>query len=341
MNHVHQHTVDKTLTSIFFGGGTPSLMSSRLVGDILAHAEKLWGFAPSIEITLEANPNSFEAQKFKEFRHAGVNRLSIGVQSFDEKALKYLGRAHSKEEALTALSTAEKLFEEYSFDLIYARTDQSVAAWQQELKQALPFARNHLSLYQLTIEPGTSFATQHARGTLTIPDNDQGATFYEATQDIMNAHGLPLYEVSNHARPGSESQHNLTYWRSQDYAGIGPGAHGRLRQSGETFETKTYKLPETWTKHVKAQGHGFQTWDAIEPAIRAREALMMGLRLKEPLKEDAFRAVTGVSLTDAVKHENIPMLVEEGYLIQTEESLATTLKGKLCLNAVLGALVKV
>lgn len=267
----------RTLGSIFFGGGTPSLMPPATVAAIIDAAVAYWKPAPDIEITLEANPSSVEAARFADIAQAGVNRVSLGLQALDDDALAFLGRAHSVREGLAALDVAQAQFARTSFDLIYALPGQSVSGWQAELARALAFGTGHLSFYQLTIEPGTRFATLVAQGNLAPPDPDHGADLYEATQALTDAAGLPAYEVSNHARVGQESRHNLTYWRMDDYAGIGPGAHGR--RGG--LATVRHKKPENWIAAVTRNGHGLQSEDLLKADERLTEALLMGLRLRE------------------------------------------------------------
>lgn len=269
------------VASIFFGGGTPSLMQPATVAAILDHIGKLWTMAPGAEITLEANPNSVEAERFAGYRAAGVNRVSIGVQSLRDDELRRLGRLHSVAEARTAVDIARRTFERYSFDLIYARPGQTVDAWRQELREALAMAGGHLSLYQLTIEPDTPFADLHARGKLIVPDADAALGLYALTQDMMGEAGLPAYEISNHAVPGEESRHNLLYWRYGAYAGVGPGAHGRIDCGGRRSATVTERNPERWVERVEDAGHGFIEETALTAAQQADELLLMGLRLTE------------------------------------------------------------
>ena len=266
-------TKGRTLASVFFGGGTPSLMPPETVAAILDRVRALWPAAPDIEITLEANPGASEAARFRAFRDAGVNRLSIGVQALDDAALQFLGRKHSAAEALAAVERAASIFDRFSFDLIYARPDQSVADWQAELARALSFAGEHLSVYQLTIEPGTAFHTAYQRGDFALPEEDTAADLYETTRDFLGAAGLHAYEISNHARPGAESRHNLTYWRYGDYAGIGPGAHGRLMLGARKFATCQQRLPETWLADVEASGCGEAERTVLDPAERGREKI--------------------------------------------------------------------
>ena len=275
--HEARELPGRRLGSIFFGGGTPSLMPPETVAAVIEAAEQHWGFEPGVEITLEANPSSVEAARFADIASAGVNRVSLGLQALDDDALRFLGRAHGVDEGLAALDTAQRAFARASFDLIYARPDQDLAAWEAELTRALSFGTEHLSLYQLTIEPGTRFATLFEKGELEAYDPDAAADLFEATRALTRAAGLPAYEVSNHARPGAESRHNLTYWRYSDYAGIGPGAHGR--RGG--MATVRHKKPENWLAAIARNQHGMQIEDPLDRHDRGVEALVMGLRLAE------------------------------------------------------------
>ncbi len=283
----------RTVTSIFFGGGTPSLMQPSTVSAILDAVGKHWTIAPGAEVTLEANPTSVEATRFKGYRAAGVNRVSLGVQSLDDASLKSLGRLHSAREALDAVAIARSVFDRYSFDLIYARPRQTPAEWATELKQAIAEAAEHLSLYQLTIEPDTPFHTLHAAGRLTIPGDDDARALYDMTQEICENAGLPAYEISNHARPGAECRHNLVYWRGYEYAGIGPGAHGRLDIDGYRHAIATEQRPEAWLMRVESLGHGIVTDDLLTREERADEFLLMGLRLTEGIDPQRYAAVAG------------------------------------------------
>ena len=291
MKHEAALSPNRPVGSIFFGGGTPSLMPPTTVTALIAAAEAHWGFTPDVEITLEANPSSVEAARFADLAAAGVNRVSLGLQSLDEQALVFLGRAHGVQEGLAALDTAQRHFARVSFDLIYARPNQSLISWTGELSQALGFGTEHLSLYQLTIEPGTRFATLVTQGQFVPADPDHGADLFELTRELTAAAGLPAYEISNHAKAGCESRHNLTYWRYGDYAGIGPGAHGR--RGG--LATVRHKKPENWLAAIERNGHGLRSEDALLPAERAREALLMGLRLGEgvDLERIAVRCKVG------------------------------------------------
>ena len=329
----------RPLGSIFFGGGTPSLMDPQTVADLIADATTLFDPLPSLEITLEANPTSVEAARLRAFRDAGVNRASLGVQSLDERALRLLGRQHSGPQAVAALALARETFPRVSFDLIYARPGHTVAAWQAELHQALSLCADHLSLYQLTIEPGTGFEALHRRGELVLPDDDTAAALYEATTEACAAHGLLPYEISNLARPGAESRHNLAYWRYQDYAGIGPGAHGRLMLGADLVATRRHRAPEPWAERVERDGHGSTAEERIPAADRAREMLLMGLRLTEGIDAARFLARTGISLVEALDPDTLDRGQDAGYLTFTGGRLEATAEGRLRLDALLAELV--
>jgi oxygen-independent coproporphyrinogen-3 oxidase len=321
--------------TIFFGGGTPSLMSGKSLARILETVAALWPMANDPEITLEANPASADAARFADYCAAGVNRVSLGVQALNDADLKKLGRLHDRAEAVAALDLAMRTFDRVSLDLIYARPDQSDAQWREELKQALGFGTSHLSLYQLTIEPETPYALLHRNGQLHIPDEDIAAGLYETTQDLTAAAGLPAYEISNHARPGEESRHNLIYWRYGDYAGVGPGAHGRLSVNGQRTATAAIKLPERWRDTVAKAGHGYSEMTEISDDEAAREHLLMNLRLGEGLDLAAYEA-RWHTRPDAAK---IAALVEQGMLAQDGDVLTATPQGRLLLNAVIAALL--
>jgi putative oxygen-independent coproporphyrinogen III oxidase len=332
-------TRGRVLTSIFFGGGTPSLMAPATVAAILERAAGLWRLAPDIEITLEANPNSVEAARFQDIAIAGVNRLSLGVQALDDASLRFLGRGHDRTEALAALSLARHHFPRFSFDLIYARPGQTRGAWQTELRQALDLVGDHLSLYQLTIESGTAFATRHARGDFVLPDDEEAGDLYEMTQDLLDAAGLPAYEVSNHARPGDESRHNLAYWRYRDYLGIGPGAHGRLTVGDVKHATANHRAPETWLAAVERDGDGMATRVALDPRERIEEMTMMGLRLAAGIAHADFHAETGQAFDAAFDRRRLGDLLTGGFLTLDEAGLRATPAGRQRLNAVLGRLL--
>ncbi len=329
----------RRLTSIFFGGGTPSLMAPETVAALIEDARTLFDAAPDLEITLEANPTSVEARRLHQFRQAGVNRISLGVQALDDRALAFLGREHSATQARAALDTARSLFPRLTFDLIYARPEQTIAAWRQELATALQLADDHLSLYQLTIETGTRFEALYRKGAFTLPDNDTAAALYEATTELTQAHGMVAYEVSNYARPGSESQHNLTYWRYADYLGIGPGAHGRL-SFGDTLQaTRRHRAPEPWAERVESTGTGQTSEENLTPHDRAQEMLLMGLRVREGIDLQRFHARTGMTLDNAVDQGVLAQALHEGYLTRTTHTVSATPEGRLRLEALLAALV--
>jgi len=321
----------RTVTSIFFGGGTPSLMSAATVGAVLDAIDRLWVVEPGAEITLEANPSSVEAARFGGYRAAGVNRVSLGVQSLDDTQLRALGRLHTAEEARAAIDVARSTFERFSFDLIYARPGQSIDAWRAELGQALGLAGKHLSLYQLTIEQGTPFAALHARGKLIVPDGDAASAFYEVTQAMTERAGLPAYEISNHAAPGEESRHNLTYWRYGEYAGIGPGAHGRVLIEGARRATSTERNPERWAALVEAGEHGIVEDVALDRAEEADEALLMGLRLTEGIDLSRLSARTDLNLGNRAVDE----LAELGLVERLGTGrLRATASGRMVLNEI-------
>ncbi len=309
----------RLLTTIFFGGGTPSLMQPQTVEAIINEACKLWATAPDLEITLEANPNSVEVEKFQQLAQAGVNRISIGVQSLRPERLQNLGRKHSVEEAIKAIHTAQSTFKRVSFDLIYATPDQNIDEWQPELEQALAFGTEHLSLYQLTIEPNTAFERLHAQGTLILPVDDLAADMYELTNALCAAQGLQAYEVSNYAKVGAESKHNLTYWRYGEYIGVGPGAHGRLVVDGKRYATKQYRTPERWLRESTRDE------ECLELSVfeQEQERVLMGLRTTEGIVWD--KPIPG----------KVELLIKEGFLTHTNNQLVATAKGRLALQAVL------
>jgi len=330
----------RSLTSIFFGGGTPSLMDPATAAALIDDATRLFYPTPDLEITLEANPTSVEAGRFAGYRTAGVNRVSLGVQSLNPHDLQRLGRQHSADQAIAALDLAARLFPRFSFDLIYARPDQTLPAWRAELRQALSLAADHLSLYQLTIEPGTVFEGMHRRGELTLPDEDLAAELYLATAEEAEAFGLYAYEISNYARPGSESRHNLAYWRYNDYAGIGPGAHGRLTLDRRLVATRRHRAPEPWAERVERIGHGSTAEEQIDTHDRAREMLLMGLRLTDGIDAARFEARTGMPLVGAVDPDILAQAIDVGYLVHDADGLRATADGRLRLDALLAALVR-
>ncbi|MBX9777829.1 MAG: radical SAM family heme chaperone HemW [Xanthobacteraceae bacterium] len=325
----------RTVSTIFFGGGTPSLMQPATVGAILDTIAKHWPVAKDAEVTLEANPTSVEATRFKGYRAVGVNRVSLGVQALDDEALKSLGRTHTAEEALAAVAIARSAFERYSFDLIYARQGQTPQAWAAELKRAIAEAGEHLSLYQLTIEPDTPFHTLHSAGKLAVPDEDSARALYDTTQSVCAAAGLPAYEISNHARPGAECRHNLVYWRAHEYAGIGPGAHGRLDIDGERHATVTERRPEAWLMRVESLGHGVVGDDTLLRSQMADEFLLMGLRLAEGIDPARYERLAGRALDP----RRIRILQQEGALELTPGGkLRVTQSGFPVLDAVVADL---
>ena len=325
----------RTVSTIFFGGGTPSLMQPATVQAILDAIAKYWTISPGAEITLEANPTSVEAARFRGYRSAGVNRVSLGVQALDDAALKELGRLHSAQEALDAVAIARSIFERYSFDLIYARPKQTPQAWAEELKRAIAQAAEHLSLYQLTIEAETPFAALHKAGKLITPDDDCARDLYDTTQEICASAGLPAYEVSNHARSGAECRHNLVYWRGHEYAGIGPGAHGRLDLDGARQATATEKRPEAWLMRVESLGHGLITDEPLTREEQADEFLLMGLRLAEGIDPQRYTSLAGRALDP----KRIGILRDEGALETTSTGrLRVTASGFPVLDAVVADL---
>jgi oxygen-independent coproporphyrinogen-3 oxidase len=335
MRHEAATAGGEALESIFFGGGTPSLMPPVLVGALLDEAERLWGFAPGIEITLEANPSSVEAGKFADLAAAGVNRVSLGLQALDDETLRFLGRLHDAREGLSALETAQQTFARVSFDLIYARPGQTAAEWRRELETALGFGTGHLSLYQLTIEPGTRFATDVRQQAFVPLADDPAADLFALTAELTAAAGLPAYEVSNHARPGEESRHNLAYWRYRDYAGIGPGAHGR--RGG--MATLRHKKPENWLEAVAERGHGLKEERALGSREQASEALLMGLRLAEGVDLAALAERFGIPAGDLIEPAKLALYNGLGLTWSEGRRIGVTPKGMPLLDALLGELV--
>ncbi len=325
----------RPLASIFFGGGTPSLMDPATVADLIADARALFDPQPDMEITLEANPTSVEAGRLAAFRQAGVNRVSLGVQSLDDAALRLLGREHSGRQAVAALEVARGIFPRVSFDLIYARPGQTPTAWQAELDRALGLVSDHLSLYQLTIEPGTGFEALHRQGRLVLPDEELGAALYDATGEAAARHGLYAYEVSNYARPGAESRHNLAYWRYGDYAGIGPGAHGRVSVGGALLATRRHRAPEPWAERVERHGHGTTHEEPVTSRERSREMLLMGLRLDAGIDTARFAARTGLAIEQVIDAEAAAAAVDAGYLERSPGLLRATPEGRKRLDALL------
>ncbi len=325
----------RTVTSLYFGGGTPSLMPPETVAALIDAVQMHWSIADDIEITLETNPTSSERARLRDFWMAGVNRLSVGVQSFDDAALAYLGRDHSGDDALRTLEDTKSVFERLTFDLIYARPGQTLENWRAELAHALDLAGGHLSLYQLTIESGTPF---HKVG-VTLPDEDTTADMFETTQDVLSAAGMPAYEISNHARPGDESRHNLTGWRGGDYLGIGPGAHGRLNIAGNVYGTHQIHNPQRWLQVANEQGHGTAKRRHLEAKDRARELVMMGLRLVEGIDLNRFHAITGMPADAVLDMDAVSGLQAGGLIDVSDDTLRATTDGRQRLNAVLGKIL--
>ncbi len=330
---------NKTITSIFFGGGTPSLMPPIMVNKIIDKLSSLSTFAPDIEITLEANPTSIESKKFIEFKTAGINRVSIGIQSFNENDLKFLGREHSKQEAISALEVANSVFDNYSFDLIYARPNQTIKMWEQELQQALLYAKNHLSLYQLTIEKGTPFYTQYKNNKFAIPKQGQAADLYLFTEQFMSLQGLLPYEISNYARPGFESQHNLAYWRYNEYLGIGPGAHSRILIENNLQAIVMYHTPQKWLDNVVGNQSTIQQKNILDKKDILLEYLIMGLRINEGIQLDRLEKLLKQPASQLLNIENIKNLCAQGYIIHNQNNLAVTSKGRLLLNHIIEQMI--
>jgi putative oxygen-independent coproporphyrinogen III oxidase len=327
-------TPDRLLNSIFFGGGTPSLMPPKMVGRLIDRARSLWSFANDIEITLEANPSSVEASRFADFRAAGVNRVSMGIQALNDPDLKRLGRLHSVAEARSALAVAKAYFDRVSFDLIYARQDQTLEAWQSELTQAIEMSAGHLSLYQLTVEPGTAFGFRAQAGKLGgLPDEDLSADMFEVTHEICAQAGLHGYEVSNYSIKSLESKHNMIYWRGGDYIGIGPGAHGRLTLSGTRHATRTALAPQAWLERVAQRNTGTSHQEILAPQDHANELIMMGLRVSDGISRRRIEGVAGAPL-------NIPdHLLDLGLLELSDSQLRATKAGRPLLNQLVQALM--
>jgi oxygen-independent coproporphyrinogen-3 oxidase len=333
--HMAERTPGRQVTSIFFGGGTPSLMRPGTVAAILDAIGGAWSIDPNAEVTLEANPTSVEAERFQGYRTAGINRVSLGVQALNDPDLRRLGRMHSAEEALAAVRIAAAIFERYSFDLIYARPGQTPESWRAELEEAFRHAAEHLSLYQLTIEPDTWFERLHRAGKLTVPSDDEARILYDLTQELCERNGLPAYEISNHARPGAESRHNLVYWRYGEYAGVGPGAHGRLVTSNARIATAAEKHPETWLAQVERDGHGLVDDDPLTAEAEGDEFLLMGLRLREGIDPARYERLTGRTL-DEVRIRN---LEGDGLIARRPDArLCVTREGFPVLDAVVADL---
>ncbi len=327
-------TPGRTVTSIFFGGGTPSLMPPEAVGHVLETIASLWSVSPDVEITLEANPTSIEAENFRGYRAAGVNRVSVGVQALNDEDLKALGRQHSSEEAIAAFRLAAKIFPRVSFDMIYARPNQTPEQWRAELTRALAEQQGHMSLYQLTIEPGTAYFDLYERGRLVTPTDDRAADLYDLTQELTEKAGLPTYEISNHARPGQESRHNLLYWRYGEYAGVGPGAHSRLADGENRRALIAERHPETWRELLRTQGHGMVSDSVVPPVDQASEYLLMGMRIAEGIDMDRYAALAGREI-DSSKLAGMKSM---GLIKRNGQQLMATADGRKLLNAVIAEL---
>lgn len=329
----------RTLASVFFGGGTPSLMPPATVAAALDRAAARWRLAGDVEVTLEANPTSAEARVLADMAAAGANRVSLGVQALDDAALRFLGRGHDSAEALAAVDAARRLFPRHSFDLIYARPGQTAAAWRRELERALAHAGDHLSVYQLTVEKGAPLYAARRRGEFALPGEDAQAEMFAATGEVLDAAGLPAYEISNHARPGGECRHNLAYWRYGDYAGIGPGAHGRLTLDGALWATETHPAPARWLAAVEAQGDGERRRERLDAAARRDEALLMGLRLAGGIRRADFARRVGAEIEDALDVPRLAALEGAGLLERDRAGLRATAAGRLRLDSIIARLV--
>jgi len=335
LSELAEETTGRTIETVFFGGGTPSLMDAETIGAILNQVHQLWPVAPDLEITLEANPTTAEGQKFIDFAAAGINRLSIGVQSFDDSALKFLGRAHDAKEAKAAIRLASKTFERFSFDLIYALPGQTEAAWREQMETALKFEPEHLSVYQLTVEPGTGFH----KAQVEEAEEDLGAQLYEVTQKVLDGAGLPAYEISNHARPGAECRHNLVYWQGGDYLGVGPGAHGRLTLDGITHATQEIPNPQGWLKAAVSRETPEVRRDSLAQLERAEEILMMGLRTVRGINAEDFEQQIQGSLQDFLSDSGVKTLQDENLIVWDSGNLKATAKGLPLLNGILATLL--
>jgi len=339
LDHVADSVGPRALTSIFFGGGTPSLMTPQTVEALIERATQRFGADPAIEITLEANPTSAESERLADFKQAGVNRLSLGIQALDDQALQFLGREHSAREALFAVDQAARLFPRFSFDLIYARPGQSLDAWSIELEKTLDHVGGHLSVYQLTIEPGTRFFNLHEHGELILPEDDLQADMFDLTREKLSAAGLPAYEISNHAAVGEACRHNLVYWQSGDYAGIGPGAHGRLTIAGQRLATQTLRMPRAWLERVEADGHGEREREPVRADEQVVEMLLMGLRLENGIDIQRLEQRSQRPLRQTLNTEAIDQFVNEGWLSIDDHRLRATADGLTRLNTLINNLL--
>ena len=338
LEHYAAITGPRRVTSIFFGGGTPSLMAPDTAAAVIEAIAHRFTLADDVEISLEANPTSIEAAGLAAFAGAGVNRVSLGVQALDNEALAFLGRTHSAEEAITAIEVAADTFERYSFDLIYTRPGQSADRWRRELEQANGLARGHLSVYQLTIEQGTPFYLAQARGDLELPGEAVAADLFETTQQVLAGAGLPAYEISNHAAPGQACRHNLAYWQYRDYAGIGPGAHGRITAGGKIHATRQHRAPEIWLRRVEDHGHATQTDEPLDAQSVVGELALMGMRLRGGIEAGNFRGRTGMALDEVIDPAVLRRLEEGGFVVHDSDGLRATPAGRQRLDAVVAAL---
>jgi len=338
LEHYAEIAGPRRVTSIFFGGGTPSLMAPDTAAAVIEAVAHQFTLSEDVEITLEANPTSVEAARLAAFADAGVNRVSLGIQALDNDALAFLGRTHSAEEATTAIEVAADTFERYSFDLIYARPSQSVEMWRRELEHAIGLTRGHISAYQLTIEQGTPFYLAHARGDLDLPGDAVAAALYETTQEVLADAGMPAYEISNHAAPGQACRHNLAYWRYRDYAGIGPGAHGRITVGGNIYATRQHRAPEIWLRRVEDHGHATQTHEPLDTQSVIAELAVMGLRLSGGISAANFHARAGVTLDEVIDPAALQRLADGGFIVHDSNGLRATPAGRQRLDAVIAAL---
>lgn len=340
LDHEAERTPGRQVTSVFFGGGTPSLMAPATVAAVIERIDRRWGLAADAEITAEANPTSVERARLADIRDAGVNRVSLGVQALDNDALRFLGRGHDAAEALAAVATAARLFRRYSIDLIYARPGQSPAAWRAELERALSHVGDHISVYQLTIEQGTVFHGLWRQGSLEPPDADTGAALYDVTQEMLEAAGLPAYEISNHAAPGGECRHNLLYWRYGEYVGIGPGAHGRVSRDGTKLATQRRRLPERWLEAVERDGHGIRGELPLSVGDRLVEMVLMGLRTREGIPAERFLREAGAPMAQLVDGEALADFIAEGWLTADAAGLRASPEGHARLDAIIDRLLR-
>ena len=339
LEFMHSHSQNFVVSSIFFGGGTPSLMPPATAEALINRIYQLWKVSENIEITLEANPTSVEAENFNAFKAAGINRVSLGVQSLRDTELKFLGRGHSAVEAIKAIELAQKTFARYSFDLIYARPDQTIADWDAELSEALALAGGHLSLYQLTIEENTAFYHAYKNGGFAMPSEELAEELYILTEEKMLANSFTPYEISNYAKAGKESRHNLSYWQGDSYIGIGAGAHGRINTGGKRIATQTLKSPERWLENVQKSGNGVEIWQEIPPEIEVEERLMMGLRLRDGINYEVFKTQTGLDLREHINTQKRDFYIKNSLLEDDKNNLRPTLKGKLVLNKLTAELI--